>query len=174
MKGDTPVGEVSLQAFVQTLIDQHSEQNDREFRAIREVIDEKDRRYMDRFTTSQTAIVAALAAQERFAAAALASAQIATDKAETNTKEWKAQANEWRGAMTDRERGFVSRDEHTVTAKNIEKKTDELSERINSLSLRLERSEGQGSGISATWVVLGQVIALFVSIGALLLAFARH
>jgi hypothetical protein len=42
---------------------------------------------------------------------ALASAEKAVDKAEASGEKWRENANEWRGAMQDRERNFLTRKE---------------------------------------------------------------
>lgn len=42
---------------------------------------------------------------------ALASAKEAVAVAESNAEKWRDNANEWRGAMTDRERDFLRRSE---------------------------------------------------------------
>jgi hypothetical protein len=60
---------------------------------LRELIDERDRRYEQRFEAQALAVSAALAAQEKFAAAQAASAKEAIEKAEMNTDAWKASAN---------------------------------------------------------------------------------
>jgi hypothetical protein len=61
------------------------------------LLEEIDKRYEQRF-----------AAQERATASALASAQLAVDKAELNTREWQRNSNEWRGAMSDKDKLFVT------------------------------------------------------------------
>lgn len=43
--------------------------------------------------------------------AALDSAQTAVNKAEAENRKWRDSANEWRGAMSDRERDFLTRKE---------------------------------------------------------------
>lgn len=50
-------------------------------------------------------------ADQRAVNAALAAAKEAVAIAETNAERWRASANEWRGAMNDRERNFISRQE---------------------------------------------------------------
>ncbi len=57
------------------------------------------------------AVQAALVAQEKAVQAALAASNKAVDKAEAAAREWQQSANEWRGAMSDREYSFVSRRE---------------------------------------------------------------
>jgi hypothetical protein len=51
-----------------------------------------------------------LEAQKSAMAAALVASKDAIDKAEQNTAKWQASANEWRGAMTDREQSFMRED----------------------------------------------------------------
>lgn len=52
-----------------------------------------------------------LAEKDKALNAALASAKEAVTIAETNAEKWRNQANEWRGAMSDREKNFVTRRE---------------------------------------------------------------
>lgn len=51
--------------------------------------------------------------------AALAAAQLAVDTAEKNAEKWRDSANEWRGAMDDREVRFVNRAENDALLKAI-------------------------------------------------------
>lgn len=67
---------------------------------LRDLIDERDRRYAELRAADRDAIQAALAA-----------AKEAVALAEQNAERWRASANEWRGAMSDRERDFVRRSE---------------------------------------------------------------
>lgn len=57
---------------------------------------EVDRRFKDQSEATRTA---------------LASAEKAVDKAETQGEKWRENANEWRSAMSDREKNFLSRKE---------------------------------------------------------------
>ncbi len=67
---------------------------------IRVIIDERDRRYE-----------ALAIAQKEAVEAALKSAQLAVDKAETINIAWRANANEWRMAMSDKDKNFVTKDD---------------------------------------------------------------
>jgi len=49
------------------------------------------------------------AAQEKAVGAALAAAEKAVAVAERNAEKWRDNANEWRGAMTDKDRNFVTK-----------------------------------------------------------------
>jgi hypothetical protein len=64
------------------------------------LIDERGRQYDQRFQAQEKAVVAALAA-----------AKEAVTVAEVNAEKWRESANEWRGAMNDRERQFPTRKE---------------------------------------------------------------
>lgn len=65
---------------------------------LKALMDERDRRYTD-------------VAQEREKAIALAvqSVERALTIAEASAEKWREAANEWRGAMEDRERNFISK-----------------------------------------------------------------
>lgn len=65
-------------------------------------------------TAAEKAVGAALAAQEKAVSAALASAEKATDKYEREVERWRANSNEWRSAMDDREKNFLSIDAYTA------------------------------------------------------------
>lgn len=52
-----------------------------------------------------------LAERDKAISAALQSAEKAVQVAETNAEKWRNQANEWRGAMSDREKNFITRRE---------------------------------------------------------------
>ena len=74
--------------------------------------------YVDRrFDESEKAVKAALQSASKAVDAALVSAEKAVDKAETSAERWRNSANEWRGAMSDRERDFLTRREfYAITA----------------------------------------------------------
>lgn len=52
-----------------------------------------------------------LAERDKAITSALQSAEKAVQVAETNAEKWRQNANEWRGAMTDREKNFITRRE---------------------------------------------------------------
>ena len=78
---------------------------------------------------------------------ALAAAKEAVQIAEANAEKWRSNANEWRGAMTDREKTFMPRSEFLTYKENMEK----------ALYVEKERSdkvEGKGMGLSDAWKIL--------------------
>lgn len=52
-----------------------------------------------------------LAERDKAITSALQAAEKAVAVAEANAEKWRNQANEWRGAMTDREKNFITRRE---------------------------------------------------------------
>ena len=79
------------------------------------IIDERDKRYEQRFQATEAATQAAFKA-----------ADMALSKAEGVMIRDKAQANEWREAMNDRERNFVPRAENAIQHKALMDKIDAL------------------------------------------------
>ncbi len=90
----------------------------------------------ERFTALDRAITTAFTTAEKAAA-----------KLETETREWKASANEWRNTLKDRDQTFWSRaqGEQLVRA---------LAERIDAVERRQDRSEGRGVGLNQGWIYL--------------------
>ncbi len=81
-----------------------------------QVLNERDKRYQQRFD-----------AQEKALGAALLNAATAVDKAETTNTAWRQNQNEWRGALSDRDRLFIPRQE-------FDAKVEALDERISSIT----------------------------------------
>ena len=95
-----------------------------------------DRRMLDNRDSDAKAVSAALAA-----------AALAVDKAEDNAARWRESANEWRGAMDDRERTFLHREEATI-------RFDQLSKDIDALASSRDVSSGRASGMRALWATI--------------------
>jgi hypothetical protein len=93
------------------------------------VIEANDKRYEDKFTGQDKAVNAALAAQEKAVNAALAASEKAVLVAENNAEKWRANANEWRAAMSDRETRFANRGD------------------LEAIKERLDRMEGADKGV---------------------------
>ena len=121
---------------------------------IRDLMDERDRRYGERFDAQALAVAAALTA-----------AKEAVQVGETNAQRWRESANEWRGAMSDRESSFLSRLEYNAEHKALENK-------VNSLQARVDKSEGQSRGLSkvgATAVGTASILAAIAIVITLIL-----
>jgi Flp pilus assembly protein TadB len=111
--------------------------------------------------------------------------QRAIDMAQENTQHWQAQANEWRGAMSDREKTFLSRaeygSEHESTEKQIEllkgaidKQRESFEKELTEMGRRLEREEGRRSGTLSAWVFVGSLMGLIVGMIAVYLFLSSH
>lgn len=103
---------------------------------------------------------AVLAEKDKAINIALASAKEAVSVAEANAEKWRANANEWRGAMTDRERNFVQKSEFVVYKESVEK----------ALTVEKERgdiNQGKGMGAVSLWgYIVGAigVVSMIISI----------
>jgi len=102
-------------------------------------------------------VTAALAAQKEAVAAALAASDKAVDKAEATAEKWRANANEWRGAMSDRDRELPSRKE--VEAWNVS-----FEARVARLEALSERQVGKSQGIELSGGLLTAALAAVTSI----------
>jgi hypothetical protein len=106
---------------------------------------------------------AMFAEREKAIQAALASADRATAKAEMNAEKWRESANEWRGAMSDRDRELPSRRE-------VESAYQALEGRIAALEKSNDRGEGRTEGfrLSAGMVtgLLSAVLAIVLIVNA--------
>ena len=74
------------------------EKHDWTVETLKALMDERDRRYGE-----------IAAAKEKAVEAAFTAAAEAVAVAEANAERWRDNANEWRAAMTDRERNFLSK-----------------------------------------------------------------
>ena len=114
---------------------------------------EQDRRMVERFD-----------AQEKALNAALASAALAVDKAEDAARRWRADANEWRQAMTDREEKFMSRTDAVARFENLSRQMSEVKEAQSS-------SSGRSEGINLLWAVIIGGLGVAVGVIALIVRF---
>ncbi len=119
------------------------------------------REYVDtRFEAQEKAVAAALAAAEKAVNAALAAQEKAVSLAEGNAEKWRSSANEWRGAMDDREGNFVKVGEYNLALAQIK----EIKE-------TLATAAGRGQGWASGWQLLlglaaltGVALAVFLAI----------
>lgn len=108
------------------------------------VVVELDRRYEQRFTAEAKAVASAMTA-----------AQTAIDKAEANALTWRENANEWRAAMTDREKRFATRSE------------------VDDLKKFRDMTVGTSAGRSDMWGYVVGAIGAVVGVVGMILALAR-
>jgi len=113
------------------------------------VINGNDDRYDQRFGDQQEAVKAALASAEKAVAVA-----------EANAEKWRMNANEWRGAMDDREKNLMPRPQaEQADAANAEK--------ISSLASRIDKNEGRTNGLLTIFAIIaavGVLVAIFMAL----------
>lgn len=98
--------------------------------------EERDRRYTE-----------VDAARDRALEAALAAVHEANKLAQANAEKWRENANEWRGAMSDRDRELPSRRE-------VETLVSGLTARVDLIEAHEERAGGKREGIGMSAGVL--------------------
>ena len=129
---------------------------------LRELINERDRRYEQRFEAQRTAVDAALAAQEK-----------AVAKAETAAEKRFESVNEFRGQLADQAARLLPRAESDVAFAGVREKIDGLAVRIDALATRIERGEGQRSGLKDGWGYLVGAAGFVATLIAIAYALAK-
>lgn len=111
-------------------------------------------------------------AQAEAVKAALAAAEKAVNKAEANVEKWRESQNEWRAAMSDREKEFARKTEVAQQVDHVDKlaeqkfkanadRIDRHDARIAALEKSEKRVEGRSAGLDAGWkILLGALAAL--------------
>ncbi len=80
-------------------------------------------------------------------AIALVAADKAVNKAEDSAEKWRENANEWRGAMNDRERAFINRNEFEQWVKSTDEKFSRIERWMNT-------QIGNQGGHSEAWAYI--------------------
>jgi hypothetical protein len=115
---------------------------EKEFEALRKLMDERDRLYAIQFKAAETAVNAALAAQEKATASAFSASEKAIVKAEEAQKEYNVRSNEFRGQLDDQNKLMMPRvesismhrstdDKISVIQKSLEDKIADLQKSVN-------------------------------------------
>jgi chromosome segregation ATPase len=110
--------------------------------ALRELMDERDKRYAVQFDAGSTAVSTALAAQKELTSAAFASSEKANAKTEDAQSSYNERTNELRGAMSDQSKTLLARSEAEARFSSVEEKIEENKKQV--ASLRESRSSGSG------------------------------
>jgi hypothetical protein len=143
-------------------------------------LEERSDRIDDRFAADRRALDAALLAVQRETDArfialekrlldALAAGERAAGILEKQAAEWRASANEWRGAMQDRDQRLVPRDTYETGHAALEKQVDELTTRVTRAEERTAGGQakvGDQRAALAAWVgaaVLVLAVVVFVA-----------
>ena len=82
--------------------------------------------------------------QDKAFTVALLSAEKAVAIADNNAEKWRDNANEWRGAMGDREEKFVQKEHLNPMLQGLQKEVDELKTYVN-------QSTGKTMGYDKFW-----------------------
>lgn len=154
-------------------------------KAIRDLLNERDRRVTEQFDAQKAAVFAALFAQEKMTAAAFASAEKAIDKAEAGQTAYNERSNEFRGQLDDQAKTFIprneadGRDERTREAiENMRKEMgvlrDEMRRETSDLRKTRDESSGKGQGISIIWAGAVSVIGIIIAAIAIVLSIWKH
>lgn len=101
-----------------------------------------------------------LAEKDKAINIALAAAKEAVGVAEANAEKWRSNANEWRGAMSDREKTFLTRSEFVAYKEATEKA-------LSTEKSRGDVSQGKVMGLNAGWVILlgvGSLVGMILGV----------
>jgi len=135
--------------------------------ALRELMDERDKRYAVQFDAGGTAVSTALAAQKELTSAAFASSEKANAKTEDAQSSYNERTNELRGAMSDQSKTLLPRSEAEARFSSMEEKIEENKKQV--ASLRESRSSGTGRDMAQEsyrtlmkWLV-GTAIGVMIS-----------
>jgi hypothetical protein len=132
--------------------------------ALREMMDERDRRYAAMSAESKEAVRAAFVAQKELTDAAFKSSEKAIIKAEDAQREYNARSNEFRGQLEDQASRLMPKDEANARFKVADDKIDDIKKDVQ--NLRESRSEIGGKTDQNKWLIgiavglAGAVVAL--------------
>ncbi len=111
------------------------------------------------FSAQEKAVDAALIAQEKAVSAALAAQKEAVNKSEHASDKRFASVNEFRAQLNDQAKTFATRSD-----------LDNIKEQLNEVKLTISRSDSKGIGSGATTDRLIQIIPIFISLLAIMIA----
>lgn len=135
-------------------------------REVNITLNERDRRYTERSSQQDKAVVDALAAAEKAVNAALVAADKAVEKEQGNAEKWRNSANEWRQAMNDRETRFLGKDEAALMVQGVEARVS-LLEKANSIRA------GGHAALTAGWGYLVGAISAAALVVAVIIAVVK-
>jgi hypothetical protein len=119
-----------------------------------DLLKEIDKRYEQRFSSQDLATKSALAAAAELAR----EKERAVMKAEENAEKWRNQANEWRGAMNDKDRFLATKE----SVKTLEGKIDVLESLRDIASGKASQNSVIGAYVMAAIGILIAIIKAFV------------
>lgn len=125
--------------------------------------EERDRRYEDRFKAQETAVAAALAAQEKLTAAAFAAAKEAVLKQENSQSSYNATHNDLTRKMDNQYALMLPRTEADSRARGSDEKIEDIKKGL--AGLRESRSESSGRRQQTDWFLTGLLSIAGIVIG---------
>jgi len=131
-----------------------------EFKSFRELMGERDIRYMGMFTASRDAVASALAAQKELTNGAFASSEKAIVKAEEAQKSYNQSHNDLAHKMDEQNKATMPRTETEARFSAIEEKISDLREG-RSVVLGKDLATNVSS-VNARWII-GIVITAIIS-----------
>lgn len=134
---------------------------------LKSLLEAGDKRYEERFNAQQTSVKEALAAAEKAVNAALIASEKAILVAEVNSEKWRANANEWRSAMDDREAKFATQSE-------VDLQIRAMANRLGIVETTLATRAGKGEGLNFGWSLLLSVATFAVSLLVAISIFYKH
>jgi hypothetical protein len=120
---------------------------------IRSILDERDRRYQERYEAQVKALDAAFLAADKAVQAALSSAKEAVIKAETAAERRFESVNEFRAQLADQAQTFMPRSEAETRLASLAEKLDDL-------------KGSSKAGASALWGYLVGAVGVVLTIAA--------
>ena len=136
------------------------------------IINERDRRYDQRFVDSKEAVNTALSAAKEAVNAALIAAKEAVVKAENASEKRFEGVNEFRKTLADQQMTFSRRSDLQALTDNLELRYKTITDRMASLEETVNRNTSRGEGSTATWGYMGAalgVLGTLVGIGGIAL-----
>jgi hypothetical protein len=103
---------------------------------LKKLVDERDKRYEQRFTDQEKSVSVAMSAAEK-----------ASNKAEQLTKERLATHNDLQAKMEEQTRNFVTRE-------SVDERFESFDKSLVNMKERLDRGDGRGVGLHAGWVLI--------------------
>jgi len=141
-------------------------------------MDERDRRYEDKFSAAAIAVTAALQAQEKASNERFSASEKAIEKAEKSQADYNLRSNEFRQALDDQAKLQYTRVEANTrfgtadaSLEEVKSRVSELEQSRSALGGRYAANE-QGQAKIALWV-LG-IAAIIVALGSLLVGLMKH
>jgi uncharacterized protein YhaN len=133
-------------------------------------IDSLKQHFDQRLVDQDKAVQAALVAAEKAVSAALVAAERARETAETNAEKWRQNANEWRGAMTDREAKFVLKTEMESEIKALQADNRTVKNMYDAIKERLDKGTGGADHGKALKDESRANVAILIAAAAVLVA----